>query len=182
MAKANPIRSRKLWRGVLAGAAAVPLAVFAAAPAVGATGAETSESAQTEQLGDLPVEVPGGLDPTALLDLQQCLTDLQAAVEDTADEVPDPGVPDPGAVAQLEEQIDDPPVPDVGALTEICQSELETITGAVETSIASQPTCSEQWLTSTRMFISFSRRTISRPKYVNPPWLVSVQPSPTRFW
>lgn len=149
MAKAKPIRSRKLWRGVLAGAAAVPLAVFAAAPAVSAAGMHTSESAQTEQVpelpvGEVPVDVPGGLDPTALLDLQQCLTDLQTALGDTAGEVPDPGgevplqeqlpglpAPVPGQpVPAPGDGTDVPTVPDLAMLNETCQSVLATVTGA----------------------------------------------------
>ena len=152
MVKANPIRSRKLWRGVLAGAAAVPLAVFAAAPAVGAAGVGAHDAAQTEQVpdlpvGELPVEVPGGLDPTALLDLQQCLTDLQAALGDAVGEVPDPGgavplpeqlpglpLPDPGLPVPVpgDGSGDAPALPDIGALNETCQAVLETVTGAAD--------------------------------------------------
>jgi len=136
----NGVR-KNTWRAILIGAA-VPFAVLAAAPAVGA--AETAEPVQTvasEQLPPLPVDpppLPGGLpDPTALTDLATCLTDLQAALDagaeipaESQDEyeqlpplpVPAPDLPVPGG---------DSPLPDIGALAQTCQDILATVTGAV---------------------------------------------------
>ncbi|GAA2292036.1 hypothetical protein GCM10009853_054820 [Glycomyces scopariae] len=126
----------KTWRAVFIGLA-VPVAMLAAAPAVGA--AETTDRVETvaaEQLPPLPVDpppLPGGLpDPTALTDLATCLTDLQAAL--------DAGAPLP---AELEEEFEqlpplpvpvpggDPALPDIGALAQTCQDILATVTGAV---------------------------------------------------
>lgn len=151
MAKSTSNKSRKIWRGVLVGAAVVPLALFASAPSVGAAETDHTETTENEQLpgvGDLPGGLP---DPQALLDLQACLTELQALVGDTAGDVPDPDQPDPGLpddpglpVPGLPIPLDDAesellpglpgagdlPVelPDIGALNEVCQ----TVLGALQ--------------------------------------------------
>ncbi|MDN3238874.1 hypothetical protein [Glycomyces tritici] len=115
----------KAWRAVVVGAA-VPFAMLAAAPAVSAAEVETHE-VQTVNSEQLP-PAPGLPDPQALLDLQKCLTDLQAALPAEppvaapveAEQLPGLPLPDPGA----------PAVPDIGALNEICQQVLATVTGA----------------------------------------------------
>lgn len=102
LTKASPFaRARKSWRTVLIGAA-VPLAVLATAPAAGA-----------EQL---PVEPP---DVQALIDLQVCLADIQAALnidvpDAPAEQLPVP-IPDPGLPGDL------PGAPDVAAMNDTCQ-------------------------------------------------------------
>ncbi|NUQ87759.1 MAG: hypothetical protein HOQ43_04770 [Glycomyces artemisiae] len=135
----NGVR-KNTWRAILIGAA-VPFAVLAAAPAVGAAApADQVETVNSEQLpplpgaGDLPV--PGDLpipDPTALTDLATCLTDLQAALDagapipaeslDEYEQLPPLPLPVPGGG-------DAPALPDIGALAQTCQDILATVTGA----------------------------------------------------
>ncbi|MCD0447093.1 hypothetical protein LO763_26090 [Glycomyces sp. A-F 0318] len=107
-------KSRKTWRMVVIGAA-VPFAMLAAAPAVTA--------AEAEQLP--PAPVPGAPDPQALLDLEQCLTDVQALLPADA--------PAPAELPAEAEQLPPAPapaVPDVAALNETCQQILATLQGA----------------------------------------------------
>lgn len=134
----NGVR-KNTWRAILIGAA-VPFAVLAAAPAVGAAEpADQVETVNSEQLPPLPVDppqLPGGLpDPTALTDLATCLTDLQAAL--------DAGAPIPAESLDEYEQLpplpvplpvpgggDAPALPDIGALAQTCQDILAMVTGA----------------------------------------------------
>ncbi|WP_460538896.1 hypothetical protein [Glycomyces halotolerans] len=126
MAESTPNKARKIWRGVLAGAAAVPLAVFAATPAVGVAAPVEAEPVQSEQVPSLPDPIE--IDLEALVDLQLCLADLQVAVEALVGASPDPGAL-PGETEQLPELpgVEPPEVPDVGALTETCQTVLEIV-------------------------------------------------------
>ncbi|MEU6859718.1 hypothetical protein AB0B28_12710 [Glycomyces sp. NPDC046736] len=126
----RPNYARKTWRTVLIGAA-VPLAVLAAAPAVGATETVTAETVNAEQLPGLPapglpdpgLPDPGVPDVQALLDLQLCLADLQAALSVDVD-VPAEAeqLPLPGDVPGLPTD-----VPDVAAMNETCQAVLAIV-------------------------------------------------------
>lgn len=140
--------TKKTWRAAVIGAA-IPFAIFAAAPGVGAAGADPVEAApvqtvESEQLPPLPIDPPVDVpDPTALLDLQACLTELQGLIAQLppppveppveppvappveSEQLP-PGLPvpapgDPGADPGL------PAVPDVGALTEVCKQVVEVV-------------------------------------------------------
>jgi len=127
-------KSRKTWRMIVIGAA-VPFAMLAAAPAVSAAETDQAEVAvQSEQLPGLPLPlpdpglpVPGVPDPQALLDLQQCLADVQALLPADvpapaeAEQLPVP-LPDPGGL---------PALPDLGALNDTCQAVLATLQAQV---------------------------------------------------
>jgi hypothetical protein len=125
--------NKQTWRAVLVGAA-VPIMMFAGAPAVSAAETDQSET-RTVEAEQLP-GLPGGLpDPTALLDLQACLTELQGLIA----QLPPPPV-DPPAVPPVvpqEEQLPVDPgaplptVPDVGALTEVCKQVVEVVKGLI---------------------------------------------------
>lgn len=119
--EARSTATKTTWRALLIGAA-VPIAMLAAAPAVSAVEIDRTATVQSEQL-------PGGVaDPTALLDLKQCLTDLQAALPaDPQAQAPAPAageqlLPDPAAPA--------PAVTDIAELTKACQAVLATVTSA----------------------------------------------------
>jgi len=134
-------QSRKTWRMVVIGAA-VPFAMLAAAPAVSAADIDQVETAGSEQVPPMPVDPPvaspteppaGQPDPQALLDLQQCLTDVQALLSadvpaDAPADVPAeadqlPSLPDPGAAPPQ------PAAPDVVALNQTCQEVLTVLQG-----------------------------------------------------
>jgi hypothetical protein len=122
---------KKTWRAVMIGAA-VPIMMFAGAPAVSAAETDQTETrtVEAEQAPGLPGGPP---DPTALLDLQACLTELQGLVA----KLPPPPVDPPAAppvAPQESEQLPGAPapaVPDVGALTEICKQVVEVVKGLV---------------------------------------------------
>ncbi|HEX2145330.1 MAG TPA: hypothetical protein VHG10_12565 [Glycomyces sp.] len=119
--------AKQTWRAVVIGAA-IPFAMLAAAPAVSAAETEAVESTvQSEQLPPVPGAAP---DPTALLDLQQCLTDLQAALSAGA---PAPAPAAPGEQVPTQPGGDAPAAPDIGALTKTCQDILATVTGTAPT-------------------------------------------------
>ncbi|THV31503.1 hypothetical protein [Glycomyces paridis] len=105
MAQSTSNNSRKTWKGVLIGAA-VPIAMLAGAPA-----------ASAEQL-------PAAPDVQALLDLQLCLADLQAALSvDVPAEVPGAEqLPAPGDLPGLPTD-----APDVAAMNETCQTVLALV-------------------------------------------------------
>jgi hypothetical protein len=136
--------TKKTWRAAAIGAA-IPFAIFAAAPGVSAAGADPAEAApvqtvESEQLPPLPVDPPVDVpDPTALLDLQACLTELQGLIAQLppppveppveppvtpptgSEQLPVPAPGDPGADPGL------PAAPDVGALTEVCKQVVEVV-------------------------------------------------------
>lgn len=125
--------NKKTWRAVLIGAAA-PIMMFAGAPAVSAAETDQTET-RTVEAEQLP-GLPGGLpDPTALLDLQACLTELQGLVAQLPPPPVDPPVAPPLA-PQESEQLPDPgapapAVPDIGALTEVCKQVVEVVKGLI---------------------------------------------------
>lgn len=122
MAQTSNGARRNTWRAVLIGAA-VPFALLAAAPAVGAAETDTVSGATTTVTGEQLPPVPGAPDPTALTDLATCLNDLKAALDAKA---PAPG-PAPAA-----EQLPAPPggapaLPDIGALAQTCKDILASV-------------------------------------------------------
>lgn len=102
--------------------AAVPFAMLAAPPVAGAAEAEPVAAVSSEQLP--PAPAPTLPDPQALLDLQQCLTDVQAALPAET-----PPAPAPGEAEQLP-PAPAPAPPDLNALNELCQQILTTLQGA----------------------------------------------------
>jgi hypothetical protein len=118
--EAQSTTSRKTWRAVVIGAV-VPLAMLAAAPAVSAAEIEQVEAA-VEQAP--PAPGPGAPDdPQGLLDLQQCLTDIQALLPAET-----PPAPAPGGTEQVPPG-PAPGAPDLDALNELCQQVLASLGG-----------------------------------------------------
>lgn len=128
--------TNKTWRAAVVGAA-VPFAIFAAAPGVSAAGADPVEAAPVQTVESEQLALPGGLpDPTALLDLQACLTELQGLIAQLPPppvEPPvDPPVEPPVAPPVESEQLPGAPaVPDIGALTEVCKQVVEVVKGLI---------------------------------------------------
>ncbi|HLU29930.1 MAG TPA: hypothetical protein VKZ65_15985, partial [Glycomyces sp.] len=118
MVQSTKNTSRKIWRTVLTGAAVVPIAVLAAAPAVGAATTGAIETADVEQQPPAPAPDPD----QALLDLQTCLTKLEGVVAAPAPAAPAPAV---GAA----EQQPAPPTPDLATLVETCEAILASAQG-----------------------------------------------------
>lgn len=131
----------KTWRAAVIGAA-IPFAIFAAAPGVSAMGADSAEAApvqavEAEQLPPLPVDPPIDVpDPTALLDLQACLVELQGLIAQLPPPPTEPPVTPPVEAEQLPVPLpppDDPgtgqppAVPDVGVLTQVCKEIVEVV-------------------------------------------------------
>lgn len=96
----------------------VPIALLAAAPAVGAAATETAGRASVEQAPPVPAPDPD----QALLDLQKCLSDLEGAVDALA--------PAPAPAPAAAEQQPVPEVPDPATLAETCESILSAVQGA----------------------------------------------------
>jgi hypothetical protein len=127
-------QSKKTWKALVIGAA-VPVMMFAGTPAASAAEADPAQvRAQAEALiaeGEQAPALPGVPDPTALLDLQACLTELQGLIAQLppppaappapveSEQLPGLPLPDPGA----------PAVPDIGALTEVCKQVVEVVKG-----------------------------------------------------
>jgi hypothetical protein len=111
-------KSRKTWRMVVIGAA-VPFAMLAAAPAVGAAEIEQAETVSSEQLPPNPP--PTAPDPVA--ELKQCLADVQALLSG----VPAPGAPAPAETEQAPPAPPAPGGPDLAPLNELCQQILTTL-------------------------------------------------------
>ncbi|HEU5128089.1 MAG TPA: hypothetical protein VFU12_08880 [Glycomyces sp.] len=139
MAQSTTSTSGKIWRTVLTGAAVIPIAVLAAAPAVGAAVTEASGPADAEQEPiQAPVEVPAEVpDQTqALRDLDSCLTELEALVGEAPAPAPAAPAPGVGAAEQLPVEVPDQApvevpaeVPDLVSLVDTCQALLETAQG-----------------------------------------------------
>lgn len=135
MAQSTTSTSGKIWRTVLTGAAVIPIAVLAAAPAVGAAVTEASGTADAEQEPvQAPVEVPAEVpdQEQALRDLDSCLTELEALVGEAP--AADPAAPAPavGGAEQLPVEVPDQApdaVPDLASLVDTCQALLETAQG-----------------------------------------------------
>jgi hypothetical protein len=116
--------SKRAWRAVLIGAT-VPIAMLAAAPAVGAADIDRAETVTSEQLPPAP-PAPGVPDPAALSELLTCVADLFAAALDTqAPPAPPPAPMPPGEAEQLPPLPPppggQPPAPDIATLTAQCQ-------------------------------------------------------------
>lgn len=114
MAESTPNASRTIWRAVLTGAAAVPIAVFAAAPAVGSAPTETMNIEQE----------PTSDQDQAVLDLDACLTELEALAA--------PPVSEPASLPVEAEQLPAPDAepgeaPDLVTMLDTCESIVDVL-------------------------------------------------------
>lgn len=129
-------KPKQTWKALVIGAA-VPVMMLAGSPAASAAEADPAQvRVQAEAViaaGEQLPGLPGGLpDPTALLDLQACLTELQGLIAQLppapvpvppveSEQLPGLPLPGPGL----------PAVPDIGALTEVCKQVVEVVKGLI---------------------------------------------------
>lgn len=110
MAKSAPNSARPVRRGVLAAAAASALAVVGASSTAGAAEPEPAAAIHVDTAPADPGAVGPDLDARALLDLDACLVELRAAIEDALGGAPER--------------------PDLAALNASCRSILATVAAA----------------------------------------------------
>lgn len=114
MAESTSNTSRTIRRAVLTGAAAVPIAIFAAAPAMGSAPTETMNVEQE----------PASDQDQAVLDLDTCLTELETL---TAPLDSEPASPPVEAEQSPAPEIEPSEVPDIVTLLGTCESIVDVL-------------------------------------------------------